>query len=154
VPRKQDWSPREEARRLSKAEKERGKLIPRMEWDFEEWRRPDRHLEGGKLLIWYGPGDREGEHATVVEWTGDGWTVSEYQGVEGVIDNPPAPFLVTSTEVSRDTLYRAAIEQSRGPASATSPRGEIGRLGRWAASVGVALLSYYGGDESWEDQLP
>ena len=143
MPRKQDWSPRE-----------RGKLMPRMEWEFEEWRRPDRELQRGKRLIWYGPGDREGDNATVVEWTGDGWDVSEYQRVEGLIENMSFPFLKMSTHVSRDTLNRAAIEQGRGPASATSPRGEIARLGRWAASVGVALLSYHGGEETVEEELP
>ena len=131
------------------------KILPREtleQWHREMWRKPDRYTEatGYVLAIWYGPGGRKGEHATVVELSDDEFEVSEYNDTAGyydVGDEPSDPFQVRTValdpEVVLATLKHFGI-------TAKNRR----ELVRWVAGLGVAHSGYWGGEESTAEELP
>ncbi len=98
------------------------------------FRTPD--VDAGDTFLWYGPGGVEGDHCTEVTLSGQWATVREYTNVQGLLEDPPEAFLVTSTQVRVPRAFRPEL------------------AARYAASVGSASLSYWGGDETWADSLP
>ena len=118
---------------------------------LEQWREPDDYNEW--LAIWYGPGGRdEAEQATKIEQEGGrrGWVVSEYQHLEGYVDDfdPDEPFLVTETVVDRQETLDALAE-----AGLSEPEDEL-EIMRYAVAFGVAYLAERGGEESFDSELP
>ena len=130
-----------------------GKLLfPNVIWDFTPWRAPDYQDEGKS--IWYGPEGKDGTEASVIMYQAGGWAFGEYKGVEGLIDNPPAPILSTFTFVSFEEMQKAGMEKSlvEVPLDAFQ-RSPDARSG-FAAAVGAVKIAYYGGREEWVNELP
>lgn len=105
------------------------------------FRTPDEQGKG--WAIWYGPGGRQANEATVVALlsrglSGEEYLVGEVQNVEGLIETPPKQFLVTYRAI---TLPREYINRS------------LSTKLRIAASAGVEELAERGGDEEWADTL-
>lgn len=93
------------------------------------WRKPDVKV-GDDYAIWYGPQGPEGDVATEVDREADDlYTVSEYQDVTGLIDDPPDFVLKTSTQVYAQSL-------------------------REAAAKGVEAMQRWGGEEEFVSQIP
>ena len=93
------------------------------------WRVPDNQVMQ-IWAVWYGPAGPEGDCATEVERISEGlYEVSEYTCVVGLIDNPPAPILKTTTVIEAPDLLVAP-------------------------SIGTQYLAYYGGEETWVNELP
>lgn len=124
----------------------------------QPFRKPDVDSRG--VYVWYGPGGEEGDNATETTKVFRGWTVSEYQYVEGQIEDvdPDAPFLKTSTVVERKELFEALAvahvfvteDQQDDPSDA-----EEAMFARWATAYGVEKLAYWGGDkEEFVESLP
>lgn len=110
----------------------RGRMVTARKPAVERFRAPDVKV-GTRYAVWYGPGGRNAEQATEVEHEGYGnnWRVSEYQYLEGYVDDfdPNFPFLRTTTSVEA-------------------------RDAREAASLGVERIGHYGGDEETVESLP
>lgn len=90
--------------------------------------------------IWYGPAGEEGDVATEIEESGrSGW-------LDDV--DPLTPILKTTTYVDVDDLkkYLAKIGVRHDVDDDT--------LVRYAVSLGVAQISYYGGDDEFVAELP
>jgi hypothetical protein len=121
------------------------------QWHKQQWRDPDvwSPSKYGSFAIWYGPAGPDGEQATMVEGADDHFTVTEYQNVVGLIDDPEADFSMHSVTIDAqdvfDTLKVAKI---------TSKGRDLKGLFGWVAGLGVARLAYYGGEESWASELP
>ncbi len=124
------------------------------QWDARAWREPDKILEDGYRYIWYGPDGEEGDYATEVEFDDDEYTVSEYTNVVGLIENPDWPILKTTTKFTVEELLTALVEaKTKAYIWSAIEQNPAAHL-RMAAGYGVAKISYYGGDEEGEEQLP
>lgn len=141
-----DWSPR---RQIPGEEKYR-ETLGKVGWDGREWREPDD--KGEFTWIWYGPGGKEGEHATQIERSLDGWDVWEYVYVE---DQPgPDRFLKTYAWVP-DRMLVEALYRTRGEVfDVEEIEEDFWSWARFAVGLGVSVIGYFGGQEEWVDSLP
>lgn len=123
-------------------------------WDGRPWRSADGYAADG--AIWYGPAGVEGDTATEVTWTCRRsrceFTITEYQHVVGLVDNPPAPFIATSATVLTDEIDQALF--ALGLPGLSVDREDPAEWARWAAGLGVAKLAHSGGHEEWVNELP
>jgi hypothetical protein len=137
--------------------------LPRsFQWELKEWRKPDMSYEFG--MIWYGPAGDEGDVATEVEWSdweAGVFSVSEYQDATGLIERVDPDFSILKGTVGVGTyeLARELVEQGHVTANTVKETAEtiLDRpeiFARWAASMGVAKLAYWGGDEEYVERLP
>lgn len=127
-------------------------MPPKEALGFELWREPDEM--DPDHAVWYGPEGSDGDVATVAARTGSyEYRVADIQNVEGLIEEPQAPFLATSTWVDLVDAVRERLG-----ISADAARARLDKLGdnkklRIAAGIGVAALSERGGEEDWVDSL-
>jgi hypothetical protein len=122
-------------------------------WDKEQWRSPDVWADHSKvglgiIAIWYGPGGRKGDSATLLEMDEYTVEVSEYMNTEGYFDEPPPDqFLVTKTGIDVGDIVR--VLKARGVKVRSRKD-----FARWAVGIAVAHLFYWGGEEGYESELP
>ena len=143
---RKDWTPKVSAHAKRVAE----------QWDTTPWREPDSVDDDGLHMIWYGADGVEGDVATEIQFD-EGrnlFIVTEYTGVAGLVDNPPAPILQTRTG-----FYVADFREGMAAAGVSARRITNRELSmkdilRLAVGYGVAKLSLDGGDESWAEVLP
>lgn len=124
-------------------------------WNSELWREADvSEVESG-YLIWYGPHGVDGDVATLIELVGDGdFEVSDFQGVEGLLENPEAPILKSTVYFGIDELD-AAVDSVEGEDAHIRLLGfSQDELLRFAVGYGIAKLAYSGGEEQFLDDLP
>jgi hypothetical protein len=126
----------------------------RKHWDGRMWREPDVYMDG--VAIWYGHGGAEGENATMIERSGSALTVTEFQAAAGYIEEPEDTFLTHSTTLDAyDVVDEVNVDllQLRRYPLAYDDVNDLELL-RWAVGLGIAHLFYWGGEESWADELP
>lgn len=144
-----DWSPRRE---IPGHESKFSQALDRLDWKADEWRDPDYRDDFS--WVWYGPGGKEGDHATELEWLGGGWNVSEYAGVGGEASPYGLDILKTTTFIGNiflsDALWRAKGISITPEAIDEDPD----EWGKFAVSLGIAYLAYFGGNEEWVESLP
>jgi hypothetical protein len=146
-----DWSPRmprEVPGHVPRFEE----ILSKLDWDGEEWREPD--YKDDFLWIWYGPGGRRGEHATMIEWESDGWRVAEYAWVGKEHSPRGQEFLKTSLFLSDEFLVEALWRRKGIGVGKEEIQANDEEWAKLAVSLGVADLNYHGGNEEWVESLP
>ena len=126
--------------------------------DIKRWRTPDD--EGDREMIWYGPGgQKDAEAATQIEWSRQGYTVSEYTYVRGLIEDPEDDFTKQTVNVGFDELAAVIAHEDtrrrlKAGRLADAMHYEPERFARLAVSYGVAKIRYWGGEEEFVEALP
>lgn len=146
-----DWSPRL-PREVPGHEPRFEKILSQIAWNAEEWREPD--YKDDISWIWYGPGGKEGDSATELEWEGDGWHVSEYAMVGGEASPYGLDILKTTIFVGDEFLAEALWRQKGIAVGKEEIREADEDWAKLAVSLGVADLQYFGGSEDWVEALP
>jgi hypothetical protein len=125
------------------------------QWREEPFRVPDvwRGYPNARAAeaIWYGPGGQEGDYATMVEIEPGEIIVTEYTNFYAAgsePDDPSEPYGLQ--KVTFDTEDIIALLKKHGKKRPKTPK----ELARWAASIGVAEIAYWGGEDSWASELP
>jgi len=142
-----DWSPRGD---IPGHRDQYPNLRKKIGWDGKEWRPADTAWHD--RWIWYGPGGFKGGYATEVEKLSRGWKVAEYTPVENRTESDN--ILKIDAIIEDDFLAEVLYRTNGMLADEKDFREEPSRWYRWAVSLGVSYLAYYGGDESWVESLP
>lgn len=119
---------------------------------LETWRKPDD--SGERWAVWYGPAGEEGDVASAASKLGGyQYRFGEIQDVEGLIEEPPDRFLVTSVTVDLDEAVRDALRIDLDDARERLDQVPEEKKLRMAAAFASALIPKFGGSESWASSL-
>jgi hypothetical protein len=134
------------------------------DWDEEPWREPDKAEDfGGHFqAVWYGfPGEIV-TTALMVELSSDAYVVTEYTHIsEWYMDEPWDPdehgdFYRLQVAAFKPAFIRTTLRHALWGSPAERqriPKRKVD-VARWTAGIGMARISYMGGDEDEASTLP